>query len=376
MPRPSVTKRTESSNAVVATTAWPKPWPAVRKPPGISGVAGDGPGVRARAATSTAEPHGASTTASRAARRSAAPAASVPARDLVARGGKPVDDVASKAASSTASKPSVTRSLRRTLGDDDALDGVVVGPRASRRRGVGSPGREADDVGEERRRCVGVRRPRPPRSRARSCGSAIASSVARRSRLRIVPMPSIQLSSTSPVAQEPRRLAGDADPGRRAGEDEVAGQQRHHGRDLGDEPGDGEHEAARAVVLHRLAVDRAAEPEVVGVGQLVGGDQPRPGGSVGRGTTCRARTGRRRRTARADPRRPGRRRARPRGPRPSASATRSARRPITTTSSTSQSTISPDSSIGSNGPPSEAGYLVNTAGTDGSSMPDSAAWLA
>ena len=49
---------------------------------------------------------------------------------------------------------------------------------------------------------------------------------------------------------------------------------------------------------------------------------------------------------------------------------------MTTTSSTSQSTISPDSSTGSKGPPSEAGYLVNTAGMAGRSMPDSAAWLA
>jgi hypothetical protein len=38
--------------------------------------------------------------------------------------------------------------------------------------------------------------------------------------------------------------------------------------------------------------------------------------------------------------------------------------------------MSPDRSIGSKGPPSDAGNLVKTAGIDGRSMPASAAWLA
>ena len=59
----------------------------------------------------------------------------------------------------------------------------------------------------------------------------------------------------------------------------------------------------------------------------------------------------------------------------SASSTRSARAPITATSSTSQSTVSPTISMSSNGPASDAGNLVNVAGTSGTAMPDSSAWL-
>ena len=59
----------------------------------------------------------------------------------------------------------------------------------------------------------------------------------------------------------------------------------------------------------------------------------------------------------------------------SASATRSARRPITATSSTSQSTLDPTISMSSKGPPRLAGNLVKVAGTAGRAMPDSSAWL-
>ena len=59
----------------------------------------------------------------------------------------------------------------------------------------------------------------------------------------------------------------------------------------------------------------------------------------------------------------------------SASATRSARVPMTATSSTSQSMVSPTISMSSNGPLSEAGNLVKVAGTSGTAMPDSSAWL-
>ncbi len=43
----------------------------------------------------------------------------------------------------------------------------------------------------------------------------------------------------------------------------------------GDERGDGEDQVAGAAFLHLFAVDGAAEFEVVGVGELVRGDQPR-----------------------------------------------------------------------------------------------------
>ena len=49
------------------------------------------------------------------------------------------------------------------------------------------------------------------------------------------------------------------------------------------------------------------------------------------------------------------------------------RRPITMTSSTSQSTVSPESVTSSYGPARLAGNLVNVAGTPGTSLPDSAA---
>ena len=88
-------------------------------------------------------------------------------------------------------------------------------------------------------------------------------------------MPSIHDSSTSAGCEETRRLARRADAGGRAGEDDVAGEQRQHGRQLGDEPRHGEDEIGRARVLHGLAVDRAAEREVVGIGHLVGRDEPR-----------------------------------------------------------------------------------------------------
>ena len=50
----------------------------------------------------------------------------------------------------------------------------------------------------------------------------------------------------------------------------VAGQQRQHGGELGDQAGHAEDEIAGACVLHRLAVDRTAQREVVGVGDSSG----------------------------------------------------------------------------------------------------------
>ena len=59
----------------------------------------------------------------------------------------------------------------------------------------------------------------------------------------------------------------------------------------------------------------------------------------------------------------------------SASATRSAVRPMTATSSTSQSLAPPTTSMSSKGPLRLAGNFVKTIGTSGSAMPDSSAWL-
>ena len=89
-------------------------------------------------------------------------------------------------------------------------------------------------------------------------------------------MPSIQRLEHLARLQESRRLPGHAHARRRTGEDHVAGQERQHRRELGDEPRHAEDEVARARVLHGLAVDRAAEGEVVGIRHLVGRDEPRP----------------------------------------------------------------------------------------------------
>jgi hypothetical protein len=48
---------------------------------------------------------------------------------------------------------------------------------------------------------------------------------------------------------------------------------------------------------------------------------------------------------------------------------------MTTTSSTSQSVVSPMTSMSSYGPARLAGNLVNTIGISGRAMPDSSAWL-
>ena len=74
--------------------------------------------------------------------------------------------------------------------------------------------------------------------------------------------------------------AGATDAGRGAGEDDIAGQQWQHRGELGDQARHAEDEVAGAGVLHRLAVDRAAQREIVGVRHLVGGDEPRPHGPV------------------------------------------------------------------------------------------------
>lgn len=65
------------------------------------------------------------------------------------------------------------------------------------------------------------------------------------------------------------RVAGvqRAGAGRGARQDDVARFQRHEVRDVGDEAGDGEDHAARAVVLHHLAVYVHPQPGVLGLRQ-------------------------------------------------------------------------------------------------------------
>src|SRR3954452_8625347 len=75
--------------------------------------------------------------------------------------------------------------------------------------------------------------------------------------------------------QELRRGKADANAGRRAGRDEVAGLKRQPGRDRLDERRDVEDEVARVRVLAQLAVDPASDVEVLRR-DLVGGRDPRP----------------------------------------------------------------------------------------------------
>src|SRR5882724_1844336 len=61
------------------------------------------------------------------------------------------------------------------------------------------------------------------------------------------------------VAQEP--VACEADAGRRAGGDDVTGQQGHEPADVGQRLAAAEDHVARRAVLHHLAVDRGAQRE-------------------------------------------------------------------------------------------------------------------
>ena len=72
------------------------------------------------------------------------------------------------------------------------------------------------------------------------------------------------------------RIAAQADSGGRAGEDEVTRQQREHPGQVLDEFRHAEDEILGAALLHLLAVDQAAELQVVPAGQLIRGDQPGP----------------------------------------------------------------------------------------------------
>src|SRR5206468_7223114 len=82
--------------------------------------------------------------------------------------------------------------------------------------------------------------------------------------------------------EEARRLAGGADAGWRTGEDHVAGQKRKDRRELRDQASDAEHHAGGAALLHDLAVDRAANLEVVGARELVRRHQARSDGPEAR----------------------------------------------------------------------------------------------
>ena len=74
--------------------------------------------------------------------------------------------------------------------------------------------------------------------------------------------------------QEARRLHADADTGRRSRRDQVAGIERERGREIGDLLPDIVDELACIAVLPDLAVHHGLEAEMVGIADLVRGDDP------------------------------------------------------------------------------------------------------
>ena len=90
------------------------------------------------------------------------------------------------------------------------------------------------------------------------------------------PRPSMPSVITSPGLQPLRRLHAERDARRRAGRDDVAGQQRHVARHVGDELRDAEDHRLRVAGLPALPVDVEPHPEVLRILDLVGGDEPRP----------------------------------------------------------------------------------------------------
>ena len=190
------------------------------------------------------------------------------------------------------------------------------------------------------------------------------------------PMPSIQLTSVSPGCRKRCGVRPTPTPAGVPVKMMSPGSSVSVLRQLGDQPRDRHDQVAGAAVLHGLAVDGAAEGEVVPVGQLVRRDQPRTDGREARERLAEAELRSRDRPAARRARRcPGRRRDRRRAPRrrPRRRSWRS--RPMTATSSTSQSVWPPGGSTTSqSGPARLLTNLVNAGGSPvGASKPDSAA---
>ena len=86
----------------------------------------------------------------------------------------------------------------------------------------------------------------------------------------IVPMPSIVETSSSPGARNRGGVRVPPTPDGVPVKMRSPGQQRRDRRQEVDQRVDAEDQVGRAALLHLLAVDRAAQRQVVGVGELVG----------------------------------------------------------------------------------------------------------
>ena len=127
-PRPSVRKRCDSSNAVVANTTWPKPDAVGEEPAGTSGDAnGRAAPARPRTSSTRDAPRRDVCARGRPTRR-AAVSSSVPSTSSKPAVGEPGDDRVEARPSSTASKPTARGVVGRTLADDEPVGLVVVAP--------------------------------------------------------------------------------------------------------------------------------------------------------------------------------------------------------------------------------------------------------
>ena len=95
--------------------------------------------------------------------------------------------------------------------------------------------------------------------------------------VRISPIPPMCESMTSPGERKRGGFPGQTDARGGAREDQVAGEQRSHAERRSISLPTGRIRSLVGGLLHRLAVHRAADLEVVGVVQLVGGHDPRAG---------------------------------------------------------------------------------------------------
>ncbi len=87
---------------------------------------------------------------------------------------------------------------------------------------------------------------------------------------------------------EDRRLAGETDPRRRAGRDQVAGRERHERRDIRNDVADAEHHVVGIAFLKGLAVKLELQAEVTRVTNFVRGHYPRPESAGGKEVLARA----------------------------------------------------------------------------------------
>ena len=287
------------------------------------------------------------------------------------------------------------RRAEHARGDDPPGHVAAEGVRPPVQR----PHGEREGQGGERQRKVGEPRPRPreildvqrherqrieggeddarPRSQAFHWPSAQAAFHAT-TRWSCRPSPSIPSDIVSPAFRNRGGFLPDPTPGGVPVVMTSPGSSSDELRDVGDERLDPEHHRRGRAGLHALAAD--VEPHVERLNVFRSRPASRATAPAGRrwGRSCPSPTGR---TARAGIRAPTRRcrcNSRRRGKAPDFRSRSSLREPITIASSTSQSVFTEPFGImtSSFGPTTQLGALLNSTGSLGTGMPNSAAWSA